>query len=533
MHIKKIDVRNFKRFTALTIDQIPNTAKLIVVTGPNGCGKSSLFDAFRTWHAVKGAVFNFHGDPIYMMKQGSVPVSWAHHTQIEFHEGGPAAGQDVRKIFYIRSAYRNEPDFTMTNLNNVGPALDSKRRIAKLIDNDANVSDNYQRLVSASVAGLYDGKRDFLKVSELREEFIGKIRVSMSKVFENLVLKGPGDPLRNGSFYFDKGMSTDFHYKNLSSGEKAAFDLLLDLIVKSLEYDDTIYCIDEPEIHMHTRLQGKLLHEFYHLIPDNSQLWINTHSIGMMRKAKDLHAANPNSVIFIDFSEKDFDSNVELTPTVPSREFWLKMLGVALDDLANLVAPKEIVLCEGKSSGKKSAFDAHCYKIIFSYEFPETDFLSVGNHDDVTTGRLEMDKAIQTLAKGTKVIKLIDRDDRSAQEIEQFKKEGVRVLSLRHLESYILDDEVLTLLCRKENQPDKIDDILQAKRQAIQQITIQGKPTDDIKSAAGLIYVEIKRILSLTQCGNSADTFQRDTLVPLITVETRIYKQLKKDIFGT
>ena len=50
MKIKKVHLQKFKRFTDLTIDNIPETAKLVVLVGPNGCGKSSLFDGFKVWH---------------------------------------------------------------------------------------------------------------------------------------------------------------------------------------------------------------------------------------------------------------------------------------------------------------------------------------------------------------------------------------------------------------------------------------------------------------------------------------------------
>ncbi len=54
MRVKRIHLENFKRFTDLTIEGIPETAKLVVLIGPNGCGKSSLFDSFKTWHLIKG-----------------------------------------------------------------------------------------------------------------------------------------------------------------------------------------------------------------------------------------------------------------------------------------------------------------------------------------------------------------------------------------------------------------------------------------------------------------------------------------------
>ena len=43
MRIKSIELRDFKRFTHLIVDEIPKTAKMIILVGPNGSGKTSFF----------------------------------------------------------------------------------------------------------------------------------------------------------------------------------------------------------------------------------------------------------------------------------------------------------------------------------------------------------------------------------------------------------------------------------------------------------------------------------------------------------
>jgi hypothetical protein len=49
-------------------------------------------------------------------------------------------------------------------------------------------------------------------------------------------LNSLGYPLSAGTFRFDKGDSHAFLYTNLSGGEKAAFDLLLDILIKRKEF---------------------------------------------------------------------------------------------------------------------------------------------------------------------------------------------------------------------------------------------------------------------------------------------------------
>ena len=188
----------------------------------------------------------------------------------------------IKSHFYFRSAYRNEPDFQIDSMQRQNDPTASVR-LSTLIQNDQTVSDNYQRLVENTITGVFNVENNQKSVEELRNELTGKIRDAMGRIFDDLVFSSLGEPLNNGNFYFTKGDTKDFHYRNLSAGEKSAFDLILDMIIQSKYYPDAIYCIDEPETHMHTKLQGKVLRELYQLTPESSQLWLSTHSIGMLQ----------------------------------------------------------------------------------------------------------------------------------------------------------------------------------------------------------------------------------------------------------
>ncbi len=535
MKIQSVELIQFKRFTHLKITDIPESAKLIMLIGSNGSGKTSLFEAFRQWSGRWGGT-SFDSDESYLSKnESNFNNFWQQNIKVNFHQDTANGSEAKRKLFYIRSAYRNEPDFTISSLGNLQSRLDSPR-INRLIDNDASVSENYQRIVSNSVKQLYSGSFDSKNVLEVREELIGKIRQSTLNIFEDLTLTSVGDPLKKGAFYFKKGIVENFHFKNLSGGEKAAFDLIVDIITQSLDFDNSVYCIDEPDLHLHTKLQGKVLKELYELVPDNCQLIISTHSIGMIRKAVEMQKQKPEEVVFLDFHDKNLDEEVTLKPVKVTRDLWKKILEVALDDLSELISPKQIVICEGKPinlPGKNKEFDAQCLRVIFNEEFADTDFISIGSEQSVRAEKIDLVSTLKFLNKGINFIKVIDRDDRSEEEIKELReKESVRVLKRRDIESYLLDDEIIEKLCIKVGKNELTEECNKIKEDALIASVARGNPTDDIKSAAGTIYNELKTTLSLTQCGNSANTFLRDTMARLVTPETNVYLKLKEEIFG-
>jgi len=498
-----------------------------------------VFDAFNAWRQAKAYQY-FRGDPARpyynkMTGQSVGDTRAMNDVDVRFHGAIPDNPQDLKTLFSIRSAYRNEPDFVLQSIQRSG-AMAEKMGLERLIDNDATASSNYQFLVASTLDGLYSGEFDDKNGREIVDHLVGRIRESMKTVFGDLILKGPGDPLNDGTFLFDKGDSIDFAYKNLSGGEKAAFELLLDLVVKVRFYTDSVFCVDEPEVHLNSRIQGPLLREMIRLIPEGSQLWIATHSIGMMREARNMKQENPDEVVFLDFFDRDFDTKTVIQPAVVDRNLWRKSLDVAIGDLADLIAPRQVVLCEGRPASEnkrhKAELDAECFRTIFGSLLPDVVFISVGNEREVRMDSVQLGPTIETLIDGTSIIRIVDRDDRSLNEIEALTRQGVRVLSLRNLESYLFSDEILKSLVEQSGRLDLMNDALQVKQSALCESRMRGNSEDDIKSAAGEIYVEIKKLLGLTGTGSTVDAFKRDTLAPLIIPGTKTYEQLHEDIFG-
>ena len=347
MRIKSARLRKFKRFTDLTIQGIPEAARLIVLAGPNGCGKSSFFDALHVWQEANSGRGINRDNEYYDKASADVrSTRYERRVQVTVHGREALNQQETKKAIYIRSAFRNDPDIEVHQVRRFGDPLENIR-IRRTIDNDAAVSQNYQKL-AAQVFDIFDLPRP-IRTDEFIDSIIGPVRDHMNRLFPDLELNALAKVMTDGTFRFTKGESNGFHFKNLSGGEKAAFDLILDLYIARSSFDDTVFCIDEPESHMNARLQAELLSVLHSLVPNNCQLMLATHSIGMMRRARDLAVDDPEGVVFLDFGERDFDEPQVIEPTVPSRDFWRAQYEVALDDLAALVAPKRVVICEGRA----------------------------------------------------------------------------------------------------------------------------------------------------------------------------------------
>ena len=536
MKLKSAKIKKFKRFVDLTIHGLPSNANVIVLLGPNGCGKSSLFDAFQR----KLKVNQFYGmsEELRRYYQRATPGAAAESDDValQFHDSNPTTPDALKKSLYVRSAYRHDPSFRGTTIEQQGDVLD-RHAVRRLIDTDQTVRNNYQRIIwrllrRATTPGL--------TTNAIIDETIGDLQKSMKLVFGDIIVDALVSAEETGTFTFTKGASRNFLYENLSAGEKAAFDLLLDIVVNKAAFDDSLYCIDEPEAHLNTRVQRTLLKELCRLIPENSQLWLATHSIGMVRAAQDMRAMHGEQVVFLDMGfdpdgdERDYDQPQIIEPSDPDHRFWKRHYVVALDDMAELLAPDRIVLCEGSTEGDDASLDEACYTRIFAREFPRTRFVSVGAASNVEKRMGDLLPVLDRIIGKTRVIRFRDRDDSTPEEIREKHTSGVPVRTMswfRNIESILLSDGVLARLCESVDKSDRFDVIRAARDGAL-----AGKQglhaTDDLKAAAQAVHHAARIELELPQSGRTKHAFMRDVLAPLVTEDAPEYQTLRNDIFG-
>ena len=534
MRLKSARIKNFKRFIDFTIHNLSPDAKLIVLLGPNGCGKSSLFDAFQ--RQLKVDLFFGMSDELKRYYRRGTLEDVAEHDEVrlEFHGGNPVSEEDLKKSLYVRSAYRHDPFVKGATLKQQPDVLD-RHAVRRLIDTDQTVQNNYQRI---SWRFLGKAMTRGLTTDDIIAEIIGDLQISMEIVFEDMRLDDLVSDQNIGTFTFTKGTSRNFLYEHLSAGEKAAFDLLLDVVVNKAAFNNSLYCVDEPEAHLSTKLQGALLKELYRLVPDNSQLWLATHSIGMVRTAQEIRADHPEHVVFLDMGfrpdgePRNYDEPQTIEPADPDHSFWSRHYAVALDDMAELLAPDRLVLCEGSTQDDGPALDESCYNRIFAREFPRTRFVSVGPATTVEKRMRDLLPVLERIVGGTSIVRFRDRDALTPEEIEVKRAEGVCVMSGdRNIESMLLSDGVLSKLCDSHGRPDCFAAIKTARDNALARPGVKCA-TDDLKPAAQAVHQAASAQLELPRAGESKHSFMRDVLAPLVTAETPEYQRLRDDIFG-
>ena len=196
---------------------------------------------------------------------------------------------------------------------------------------------------------------------------------------------------------------------------------------------------------------------------------------------------------------------------------------IALGDFVELVASEIFVFCEGEG------FDETCYHNIFSSHHPEVRFISIGGK---TTVEIVVKSLKGKIAKGTKVIGIVDRDKRTLQGIKRKAKEGIRTLKCGEIEDYLLHNDVLTELCVSLGKSGKVEEFLDAKDKEIEKVYNDDKIHDKRRPIVQRIQQQAEIILGLSHSGDTVESFMTDILAPLIKPGMSVYEQLHNDIFG-
>ncbi len=426
MRIRKIELKNFKRFTDLTISDIPDTSKLVLLIGSNGSGKSSLFDAFD-WLSkgpYKGIPYGADEGASYYRKniadEPTASIEFADGNLIEKKGTSVTKGIELVQRFLGRSSIRIVPRIS----NNANPASVSSDNDSPMtyIENDTRfINDVFlfiQQINTALREPVFSGKQaDTLKIFR---DFIEPLNNSLLKIFggdETTTIQiaefEDASPNSTAKLIFRKGESK-INYDLLSHGEKQVIILLINFIVRQEYYKNAIIFIDEMDCHLNTALQSSLLDEIVtRWIPDNAQLWTASHALGFIDYARNSEAAS-----ILDFNLLNFDTKKEILP-LSKDKMDVYEIAIPKSTIASILKGYKLVVVENKNDEHFNAALGHDGYL----------FLPANNNREVfLTVKADKDK-----------LGLRDRDYLRVDEIEKIKAQlpNLKILLLSTFENYI------------------------------------------------------------------------------------------------
>ena len=188
MRIKSVRLRGYKRFTDLTIEEIPESARLVVMIGPNGSGKSSVFDGFLVKSQETRGNFMLQDEraDYYDKVTGDLGISGSTHDvarKVTIQAYGPTeATIDWAKAINIRTAYRHQPDMRVDSVNRVRPASEATR-FTRIIDTDEAVSDNYSRMVWKLLSDQFKDEYQRWEINTYHRQFLDELQSAIVALF--------------------------------------------------------------------------------------------------------------------------------------------------------------------------------------------------------------------------------------------------------------------------------------------------------------------------------------------------------------
>lgn len=348
MRIQSIHLQNFKRFTDLKIEGIPESGKLVLLIGANGSGKSSVFDALN--------LFSHHADELkgYHRKIGADPflveVLLADSSRIARGSKRRDHESIERHGFFGRSSLRVLP--SVERIGNADRVLIANEdRPSRFTHEDRRFNTDLALFTSRIDKALRDPTFEGKAVDTLAifREHIEPFNNSLKRVFGSsdqttIQIRNydNADPKKAIQLFFKKGASI-IPFDLLSHGEKQIVILLMGFAVRREQMENSIVFIDEMDLHLNTSLQKTVLQEIVeHWIPDSSQLWTASHALGFIEYAQESDLA-----ALIDLDALDFDLPQVITPAQKSR-LDLVEIAVPRESLTRLFANRTIIVCEGK-----------------------------------------------------------------------------------------------------------------------------------------------------------------------------------------
>ena len=431
-------VQQHRSINLASLDSVP---QIMIVTGPNGCGKSTLLDCLRSSGGSGGPI-------LYV---GPHRVSARQVVRMRFLAGRKLLMRDLQ-------ATDNLPNYEGINIH-------SRTRSAWDFDESASYLKyalcqiELDRQSALTTRFDKDGRVDkdampdiWAPLKEMTENLLPHLRFDRIDVSNR-------DSIRCLWKIFAKDVEVDID--DLSSGEKAIIQLFFPLIetrVQSrlrefmgetepdseeasiqntlpISHESICVLMDEPELHLHPNLQGKILSYLRNLSGrDGVQFILATHSTTIVEQASsdELFLLRPAELVSVGENQ---------LVRIASSEEKLQMMREVFGSTTNITAMKKVVVVEGSKAhdGSRRAADERVFGFL-SDTFSQFTVISGGGKSECKTLAESISEILsEEISQKLRAVALVDRDveENATDEL------GVIYLPVSTIENFLVDPQVI------------------------------------------------------------------------------------------
>ena len=432
-------------------------SSIVVVAGPNGVGKTSLFNALINAFRSPG------GNPQVRLRIAATsPYERKTWGKDELDTSDPGDAQLLGQTLH-RSQRRSKSRSTVLT-------FESDRSISQVkpFGFGWDYTDPWDEEIGWDMTFSFLKNRwqdtvhsIFRMVAAQRQQIASKAVELQKKGQPNMALdfKDPVKPFKDAFYQLlapktlldpDPRDQTLRYVLNeqilplssLSSGEREVVNIAFDFILRGAE--DSVVFFDEPELHLHPELSYKLL-QTLRALGRNNQFILSTHSPDIISSSLD------NTVVFLSPPKEPPSNQAIIVREEDATNQALRLLGQSIGIVA---LGRRIVLVEGR----QSSLDKQVYGAVLRDLYPNLVLVPSGGKDTLTSFSTLLDNVLSKTVWGVDFFMLCDRDalppGADPNSMEAKSQGRLRVMKRYHLENYFLDETVLAAAFEHLMQPD-------------------------------------------------------------------------------
>ena len=497
MKIKELTIKNFKNIRELHMENIPD---LVVIAGPNGCGKTAIFDAIRIFKAVVGPYSGGELDYIQRIELRN-ELRNVVNLKAEFADIAIGIELSENEKNYLSTSFANLEEILSQNQGLLRSSIKilktgrvehilASQPLSELLKHYDPTDEigtfeyipSYREVpfggpgeITLSPASLEEEKRE--RTATVRGKFAKlKYYLVMMFIYDKMELSDAASkfmPEIQGFFkdlFFPKefeGIEVDrtlrwhFPIKTpdgihdmdfLSSGEKEILMTYTNIL--KMKLTGSVILFDEPDLHLNAALERKLIGRLSNIVAAGNQIWVATHSLEIIGTVP-----LENLYKMYTYLPEGGDNQIELCSTKRDRFEALELIGASTG--IQLISQK-IVFVEGKTD--KEILQSLYEEFGDVVSFVKTKGLSplMGLSSAVTD-------LLDQVTKYETFYMIRDKDllsEAKAEEIRKKYADKVFLWNVRSIENYLLNPKILMKVLNELGiKPfDKEESILKALR---------------------------------------------------------------------